>query len=369
MKQNTMTYSEIGSYFWMDEMPVKKDNKAVSWLPKTEDSAFTYSGRAAIEIAVKDILSVKKISKVYAPSYCCISMLQPFIAYGMIIQFYDVFYEDRSFKYDIDYEKECDAVLIMSYFGLGSDQIHKAIEIFRSRDVIIIQDITHSLLSKDQFSPFSNYLIASLRKWFAVPTGGWVGKTEGLLTVKPNRNSIHAADEKIRGMKEKDDYIKEKTDTKEKFLMLQAKFENELEHLDCMLQIDSISYQILCNTDVTEIREKRRKNAQVLKKGLEGIDSNILTFPEFHPMEDTLLFLPVFMKRDNRNRLKEYLISRRIYCPVHWPKITGVPAKLKDNELSLICDQRYSEGDMKVIAGYIQEWCCLSQKDNRDLLY
>ena len=41
-----------------------------------------------------------------------------------------------------------------------------AIETFKGRDVIIIEDITHRLLNEQNYCIKADYLIASLRKWF-----------------------------------------------------------------------------------------------------------------------------------------------------------------------------------------------------------
>ena len=50
--------------------------------------------------------------------------------------------------------------------------------------------------------------------------------------------------------------------------------------------------------------------------------------------------------------LRRYLIDKEIYCPVHWPlssyhDIDKSSRKIYEDELSLVCDQRYSEVDMQ----------------------
>ncbi len=51
--------------------------------------------------------------------------------------------------------------------------------------------------------------------------------------------------------------------------------------------------------------------------------------------------------------LKNFLIEKEIYCPVHWP-LSSMHKGISDNakriygeELSLICDQRYCLDDME----------------------
>lgn len=62
------------------------------------------------------------------------------------------------------------------------------------------------------------------------------------------------------------------------------------------------------------------------------------------------------MKTGDRDALRKYLIDNGIYCPIHWPEVMGATIGVRENELSLICDQRYSEGDMQAIVDAIHIW-------------
>jgi len=363
MKHVGMSYPEIGSYFWIGEentsvnlRSMDEVTDAITWLPDIWDSSFTFSGRAAIELALRDILIEKKVKKAYVPSYCCISMLQPFIDHGIQIEFYDVTYERGTFHYAIDFNKEVEIVLIMRYFGFHSGEFSGIIKGFHDKKVTIIEDITHSLLNEQPYSENSDYLVASLRKWFPIPTGGWIGKKTGELSSKPDIKSNHAVESKIRGMKEKADYIVGKIHNKENFLMLQSKFENDLIHADSMLKLDNISYGILKKMDIGNVKSRRKKNVQILRERLADLRGVLFEYPEFDIENDTPLFMPIFLKNKDREALRKYLIQAGIYCPVHWPEIMGATIGVRENELSLICDQRYTENDMKVISDCIHEW-------------
>ena len=355
-KVEGMTYSEIGSYFWMDGTENPKSEIVVPWLPSVSDSSFTFSGRNAIDIALRDILNNHKIDKVFVPSYSCVSMLQAFVDRGFDVVFYDVSFDNNRFTYKLPRADEHSVVLIMSYFGLNSETEQKAVREIHRKGAIIIEDITHSLLRKQPCSEESDYLVASLRKWFAIPTGGWVGKKNGELSEKPFMDSNHAVEEKINGMREKYDYLTGKISSKENFLQVQAKFDNDLIHVDRMLKIDDTSFGIIGDTDIRFVTERRKKNAEVLMNGLEDLNGAVLKLPDCNMEEDTPLFLPVFMKTEDRDSLRKYLIDLGIYCPVHWPEIMGASAGVRKNELSLICDQRYSEKDMQTIVEAIHSW-------------
>lgn len=347
-----MTYSEIGSYFWLDGK--KGEKTGMDWLPAVADSCFTFSGRNAIDVAVRDILKGHRVNKIYAPSYCCVSMLQSFIDRGLKIEFYKVSFENGKFNYEIPSAGENDVILIMSYFGLDPSAANEVISAVHDKGAIVIEDITHSLLRNEAAVGVSDYLVASLRKWFAVPAGGWVGKRNGPLAEKPSMDSNHAVVEKISGMREKYGYLTGKIGEKENFLLAQAKFDNDLIHVDRMLKIDDMSQAVLEGTDVASVIDRRRKNAAVLIDGVSEL--KICTLPDMDLAVDTPLFVPIFLETGQRDSLRKYLVGKGIYCPVHWPEVMGAPAGIRENELSLICDQRYGEGDMQAIVDAIREW-------------
>jgi hypothetical protein len=362
-KRNGMTYSEIGSYFWLE--PDEERRAAVreqEWLPAMEDSAFTFSGRTAIDLAVRDIRSGRSLKRVYVPSYCCVSMLQAFFDQGVEVKFYDVIFEDGKFRYGIDKNHGCDAVLIMSYFGLDVSAAHEEIRRLHEEGLIVIEDITHSLLRDDSYSPYSDYLVASLRKWFAVPAGGFIGKNKGSLSCKPDIDSDLTVEDKIQSMHEKYSYLTGGVKDKEHFLSVSAKFENELIHVDRLLKMDTVTSALLGSTDVQAVAKRRRENAGILSEGLKNLPGNVITLPELDVRKDVPLFLPVFLEHGDRESLRRFLIDRGIYCPVHWSEVMGAPVGVRENELSLICDQRYGEGDMREILSCIYEWYAENKK-------
>jgi len=358
-KLSGMTYSEIGSFFWLEESDCSSDNllsKDSKWLPFSEDSCYTFSGRNAIDIVLKDILNEKKVTKVYVPSYSCVSMIQPFIDYGLKVTFYEVEYKDGFFSYHYPRVDEHTIVLVMSYFGLDTSKCHSMIDKLKTSKAIIIEDITHSMLHNNASSPQSDYYVASLRKWFAIPSGGWAGKRKGDFIEKPSLNSNHAVEDKILGMQEKYKYLRGEFESKEEFLLKQSRFENDLIHVDRMLKIDDISMEIIKSIDVNAVILRRRRNMKVLLDGLYDLTGKAISLPAVDINDDTPLFLPIFLENEDRNALREYLINKGIYCPIHWPEIMGAKEGVRANELSLICDQRYTEEDMKVIVNEIHIW-------------
>lgn len=354
VKKYEMTFSEIGSYYWLDKKKIPTDTLVVNYLPKVSDSSFTFSGRNAIEIALKDAMENKRIKVAYVPSYCCVSMLQPFIDNGVTFDFYEVRFENGKIIYDIDANKKCDLILFMRYFGLKYRGLDESISRLKTAGTIVVEDLTHSIMDEEPYLPYSDYLVASLRKWFAIPTGGWVGKLSGEMTIKPNQDSNNTISEKIVGMDMKYRYLLGENISKEEYLKINSKFDNDLIHVDRMLKIDDVSLRILENTDTKMLIEQRRRNAKILKESLTNI--SCIALPDIDFEITVPLFYPIFLEKEDRDSLRKHLIKNGMYCPIHWPEVMGANSGIRENELSLICDQRYIEKDMYALSECIHDW-------------
>lgn len=334
---------EIGSHFDLDETTIG-------------DFAYTFSGRAAIELAIKDIENSQEVASVYMPSYCCGSMEEPFIKKAIDIIYYDVIYDqDKGIVYKIDTSVNCDIFFSMTYFGLEDFNHGHVIESFSKRGVKIIEDITHRLLTDYRCHEKVDYSIASIRKWLPIASGACILKHKGFLSEKPKISSDHIVREKIQAMKEKHLYIKGENISKESFLGKFAKFEKKFNQIDSTYKIDSVSLRIIKTIDIEKIKTQRRKNGQVLYRGLEELElvKPLIPNPDFS--KACPLFIPIMVNNGERDNLRQHLVFNNVYCPVHWPnevKREGIQRE----ELSLICDQRYNQNDMEYILDLIREW-------------
>jgi len=347
---------EIGSYFWLDGTETSaKELLIAEWLPHGGDSIYTFSGRAAIECAINDIMKIHDVKSVYMPAYCCVSMVQPFLDKNIKVDFYDIEY-DGEVHYRVDTKKRCSIFFTMTYFGLGICAVDEMTVEFKKRGIPVIEDITHRLLSNNSFSASADYGVASLRKWLAIPTGGYLIKQVGKLLSKPSLSGEQAVQLKIEAMQEKYDYIINGVGIKEKFLKEYASFENKLIHFDRKLQIDSLSAGILYKINIEAVINQRRKNAKVIYDGLRGISSLQFLAPNPNWDEHTPLFVPILLEDEKRDKLRQFLIDNGVYCPIHWPEVKGTKTGIRANELSLICDYRYDEDDMNFVVNLIKTW-------------
>lgn len=365
---------EIGSEFWIEKDSVEENKIPIDIssvldgiLNIGDDQLLLFTGRTAIDYVLEDIS--RPVGTVYMPSYCCESMLQPFIDRNIKIHFYSVISDDSGIKYLIDYKKDIDIFFATSYFGYSQSVMDSIIDTFRKRDVVIIEDITHRLLSEQNHCIKADYLIASLRKWFPLPSGGLAVKMNGHLK-KDNITSPPAKliSKKLDAMNQKAKYMaynsceeKYKQALKNSFLAMFSEFNSNIKQNYKNAGIDSISKNLLTKIDVANIKRKRRQNSQYLHKEMKGLKYIRFLFNEVDLEKDCSLFVPIMVESSVRESLKNYLISKDIFCPVHWPiprghRLTTHTEKLYKQELSLICDQRYDYKDMKRIIEVVEEF-------------
>lgn len=157
-------------------------------------------------------------------------------------------------------------------------------------------------------------------------------------------------------MKKKYLFLSGKINDKKEYLSENAKFDNQLIHMDCKVGIDHMSAGIIMNLDIGKVKKQRKENALILHEALKNNPNISMLFPDINLETNTPLFVPIMMKKADRDSLREYLIKHGIYCPIHWPEVMGTKSNIRDYELSIICDQRYTETDMVHIIEKINEW-------------
>ncbi len=329
---------EIGSEFWFeDDLPQVVSDR---------DGVYVLSGRTAIDLIIQDILKTRKIRNVYMPAWCCDSMLAPFVAHGIHVEFYDVVHtESTEIICHTDGTDYTDVFYVTNYFGYEDSLPVETVKKFKEQGSIILYDRTHSfLMENDPYLALADYSFASIRKWMEV-IGGAVVNGVGKFELKP----CSYLDCKEKAMRMKKAFIEGDTSIdKQTFLNLYSEFGHHLAEDYQNYEMDDLSFALYKTEDLSAMRRKRRENAKYLHENLKGVKFIGELTENAEP-----LFVPVFFgTTEQRNAVRKKLIEAQIYCPIHWPKPTLIPAdfeanKIYDTELSLICDQRYDLTDME----------------------
>ena len=356
---------EIGGEFSSRIINTENRKRKKNVIDSKSDLQFTASGRTSIDIVIRDILSSSSPRVAWLPSYCCDSMISPFLRNGLIVRFYDVVFSNNMLKPNLE---ECDIqdgeiVLSLDYFGYFRNNFGNIADKIKSK-VIYIDDRTHSIFCKHDLNTTiplldntltgkkADYIIASLRKWTFFAGCSIAFKRNGKFSVLPQKKQYEATDLRKKAAALKQGYLRGTKISKSKFLNLFGEAENildsDFEYYSA--KTDEIDY-FINRIDVSLIQKKRRENAEILIDGINDIKEISIIFNNIDD-SDCPLFVPIMVPRDIRESLRDYLVSKQIYCPIHWPisslheQDKCLNSNLYMNMLSLVCDQRYDEKDM-----------------------
>lgn len=345
--------NEIGSEFWTTDV-------------KVGERQFFLSGRTALEYIIRNIISEnKKINSVLLPSWCCHTMIEPFIRHRVAVRFYDVYYQcDNNLRAEIPEPMENEIFYYMTYFG---SSVLRGIDdcSIRKKWCCIIADDTHSWLGSKRYEKYSiipDYTYISYRKWSGIYGIAMAKRFEGKfsVTVEKKSGEVYSSLRKNAGLLKKR-YIEGENINKSEFLAMYIKSEGMLEEDYINYAPVNSSVEQLINIDCEKMKEKRCRNAMYLIGELSSIkDIRLLEFDLAGG--DVPLFIPILVDESERDNLRKFLIQNSIYCPVHWPVshyhkgISERAKKIYNEELSLLCDQRYTVDDMKYIVNKIKEF-------------
>lgn len=358
---NYSNFKEIGSEFWDYKKYVDKEY-SLPWVNSGKKHLELLSGRTALDLIIRDIKATRPLRSVYLPSYCCESMIKPFSENDIALFFYDVFLNsDDEFESDIDLSQPVDAIVNLDYFGFCNKYTDRLLESYSKHKVIIINDATQSFLSEHALNFAADYNFASLRKWYATPDGALLLKTEGDFTVKPDeKTNNNYLNTRLAAFELKKNYLEQGRGQKKYYLNEYHKAADILDKSYVNFKMSSDGINRLNNVDFIHIIKNRKANAHYLIENLKEMDEIALPFKEINDGV-VPLFVPVIVKNNCRNKLKKYLIEHNIYCPVHWPlsdfhKINVKAKNIYNEEISLLCDQRYNTEDMKNIVHVIKRF-------------
>jgi len=347
---------EIGSEFWTESISgTEYKDQMPEWVNKFGNTILTHSGRGAISLMLKEVEA--KVKTILLPAYICDSVILPFIEQGYKCYFYDIGNNLTPSLKRIEAYDSIGIFLHMGYYGFSTNNsLSDVVKLFKANSTIIVEDITHTVLSDYRRFNENDYYVASLRKWMGLPSGGFIASKK-LISCRPKRNDTFA-DIRKEALQVKARYMNGNDKRlKKQYLDLFTKAEKFLENDLAPYDIDALSKELISALDVKKLIEKRQFNFKLLADGLKGLE---YIEPVFDGLPENIcpLSFPVYIK-EKRNAIRQKLIEQKIYCPIHWPvpeqiddlKNTG---KIYSTALSIPCDQRYGASDMERVVEAIQ---------------
>lgn len=237
---------------------------------------------------------------------------------------------------------------MIDFFGYTLEENTRIASQEKQKGKIVLYDSTHKIDGNARVEKWSDYSFCSYRKWFYCNFAKAI-KYHG--DFFESTNKIHKQYLSLRNeaARQKREYLKGEGVDKFEFLRLFKQAEE-------ILKADYEGYSgTPVAYDMDEIIYQRRKNASYLINKLKNI-SGIKLWRNSINDSDSPMFVPILLEPQLRNEIRAYLISKEIYCPIHWerPSYQTQYNELFEKELSLVCDQRYDEIDMERIADAIQ---------------
>ena len=243
--------------------------------------------------------------------------------------------------------------LYMNYFGIPTLTVNQLRLLQKDfLDLIYIEDCTHDFLNRRKEDFIPDYLVCSVRKWLAIPDGGFLISKEKINF--PKETDLFFSNLRLQALKNKSKYLKNgMTDLKAQYRMELAHATEYLDKSTKVVDISQESIELIMKIDFDKIYNKRKENAEILYKELNKVDNiRLLPLSSFN----STLYFPILV--NNRDIIQKELAKQNIYCPVIWPlpdnQVCKVSKEVADHMLALPCDHRYHGFDMKHISGVLK---------------
>lgn len=246
-----------------------------------------------------------------------------------------------------------DVLMAVNFFGLAS----RAPEYGVGAGARVIEDHTHDPWSAWAMASRADWCLASLRKTLPVPDGAVLWSPAGETLPQPPLTAEHtgAALEKWAGMGLKALYLAGASVDKDAYRALLVASESRLGS-GAPSAISPVAAALLPALPTRTLRERRRSNAAALAAALEGAPGVEVLRPD-SPAACPFSAVLVLASAELRQRVRAELIAARVYPAVLWPLEWATPdpappehVELSRRMLSVHCDARYGEDDMRRVA-------------------
>lgn len=356
---------EIGSIYEVNPAVAKESVQAeelcLAQVKKygKKHKCFTASGREAIELALisleRERPDVPK--RCLMPAYMCDSVFLPFRHRGWELIFYAVdngLVSVGEALFQLTLEVDPGLIFIHPYYGVDTCRgLRAQLAAIRKSGVLVMEDVTQSYYLETAGKE-ADFVVGSLRKWYAVPDGGFVASEVSLAEDVLEAGEAYA-EERLAPLVQKWEYLQGGKGQAEKasFLQKNRSLEEALDRYDNVRRISRMSAAILSGIDEEAARQKRAENQSFLYEKLIGMRRLRPVLPI--QGQEAPLYLPVYAKE--REDLQRFLAEHDIYAPALWPLgeenrnfLEGDEAYIYEHMLALPIDQRYGVQEMERIA-------------------
>lgn len=306
-----------------------------------QDYRLYADGRQALEA----LLLMNNIKRVWCPSYYCHESLEGGRKLGIKVEFYPCTpLSDPNEALARLPLYGNDALIRMNFFGL-----HKKPSTPYG-NFLVIEDHSHDISSKWSLESEADWCFASLRKTLPIADGGILWSPTGKKLPDAPLKSPFAMENAVRrfaAMDLKADYLQGKDIVKDSFLQEFRDTEANFEKLP-ISAISETSKEIIETLDIEQWLDAKRRNWALLKQHMITDESYSILNPETEDAPFSLILM--FKDSETRNTVRSRLIRMEVYPAILWSIPSYADAEsidFGDRMLSVHCDARYSEDDIK----------------------
>ena len=314
-----------------------------------QDYRLYYDGRQALEA----LLLMKNVKRVWCPSYYCHESLLGVQKFGIEVRYYPC--TPLSDPDEVIAQLPLygnDALIRMNYFGLHRKPSNPY------GNFLVIEDHSHDISSKWCLESDADWCFASLRKSFPIADGGILWSPSGKNLPDAPLKSPFAMENAVRrfaAMDLKADYLKGKDIVKDSFLQEFRDTEDNFEKLP-ISAISEISKEIIGTLDIEQWMDAKKRNWTLLKQHMIPAESYRILEPETQDPPFSMILL--FKNSEIRNTVRSQLIQMEVYPAILWtiPSYADTESiEFGDRMLSIHCDARYSEEEIKELSRRINK--------------
>ncbi|MDY3032361.1 MAG: hypothetical protein SOR65_00270 [Odoribacter sp.] len=362
-----MSISEIGSIYPLETLDIRQSVKYTlqdikSYLHINNNGLFLSLGREGFSIVAHNHPEKKKV---LLPLYSCQTVGDPFWQLGWQLETYSIGIDLRINIQNLEKKIEefnPHVVVFHPYYGASftPDELNIIADI-KNKGIIIVVDYTQCIYEENIIS-FADYVVASLRKWFDCPDGGYIYSNFHSLSDFSNLSEYTSfvVTQKdamfLRGRYfENGDIILKDISIRLNKLAVAGIEQNIFPHV-----LSDFGLNRLLNSDMEKYGEIRFSNFRYLYDNV--INNNVIKFvyADIDDIKSSPLYFPIYC--ENRDELQKQLAINKIYAPILWSvpefyrNLDDDAKYIYEHILVIPIDQRYGIEDMQRVSSVINSF-------------
>lgn len=313
------------------------------------DAILMADGRQSLVILIRQ----EGWRRLWMPEYFCYEVIEAVrLQTGIDIVSYPDFplADDRMLLRHLPF-KEGDVLLRINYFGRRGYRSNTDIP------VPVIEDHSHDLFGEWARMSDADWCVVSLRKTLPIAGGGAIWSPKGHL-LPMNLSETNECKKMMslrwKAMEMKADYLSGKVIRKDDYRKLYAETEEWFDKADAS-GIDERSKKVINGLDILAWNKAKQRNWNLLNDMLSNV---VQVLQPERTWCNMFSFVFLTESRKKREILRRRLIERSVYPAILWHMPETVSKEVQNfgcRMLSIHCDGRYSEDNMRQLAEKIQQ--------------